>query len=680
MPKETTGRERRRRQKERYHAGEARRPYTHTPTLNRSLTEESDGNGEEVRDSVNVCVKCRPVLLRYAPIFKGLVHQGSDLKRRKRGNPHPKRANSTPYRDLKRQNEWLRENMFDPMGNYLYCSSCIRASFGVSKQRIANQRKIKRQQFHMPLKQMTKLEVEEQRLGDFVVMPAGIEMCFTLWWRSLASTELVEVRYPHSRHGNAGKTSHSAKTSLMDDFLAFVDMNSQPNGRSADSSGPTFYFLSKFTTIQTPKPGCPNYEGRLTRSVVGEFNRARRDAGKTECSNGSSHNWLRKYRPKHAICPHKEDYCDVCASRKEAIHAKQTALNRLKQAAASEPDELRKLEDELKAIRQSLEMHRQEAQAGHEYFLEVTRKCTEDWKKIEGLETKVSLNEDEEEQLVVLKHKFNLVVSADYQMAKLVPYWGSSPQPGSTYYLQKLSHDLFGVVNHGTNQSTVYLFDERVGPKNTDHTLSYMSHFIAGLPDWVRRLHLFLDNTCSTNKNWFTMAWALEMIQQGKLDFIRVSFLIAGHTKFTPDILFSKIAQSYNKSDVFCTGELLELVSQYAGVVLDCGEIVHDWRKNLVKYSKFPGIRSLHDFIFTKDSVTGTVISRTRKLCHTGAWDKSTIRLLAGRSIDDNVIPDDSHSYLHLNRLRTLSDTKLAHLRQMSTSFIPIDRRLSFLQ
>lgn len=151
--------------------------------------------------------------------------------------------------------------------------------------------------------------------------------------------------------------------------------------------------------------------------------------------------------------------------------------------------------------------------------------------------------------MAVLKCNFVPVVSADYQMAKLVPYWGLSPQPGSTYYLQKLSHDIL-VVNHGTNKSSVYLFDKRVGPKNTNHMVSYLTHYIAQLPKWICRLHLFLDNTCTTNKNWYTMAWASEMVQQGRLDFIRICFLIAGHTKFTPDILFSKIAQTYNKSDV----------------------------------------------------------------------------------------------------------------------------------
>ena len=102
----------------------------------------------------------------------------------------------------------------------------------------------------------------------------------------------------------------------------------------------------------------------------------------------------------------------------------------------------------------------------------------------------------------MLKHKFNVVLSADYQMLKLTPYWELSPQPGSTYYLQKLSHNTLGIVNHGTDVSAVYLFDETVGPKNTDHTVSYITDFLETLPDWIHRVHLFLDNTCSTNKNF----------------------------------------------------------------------------------------------------------------------------------------------------------------------------------
>ena len=193
---------------------------------------------------------------------------------------------------------------------------------------------------------------------------------------------------------------------------------------------------------------------------------------------------------------------------------------------------------------------------------DVTKTCSTKWKRILELEEKLNLEKDEQEELEVLKWSFNLVLATDYQISKLIPFWGRSPQPRSTYYSQKLSHNIFGIVNHATNKSSVYMFDERVGPKNTNHILSYMIHYIDQLPDWIRRIHIYMDNTSSTNKNCYTMAWSLEMIAQRKLvssyrlhynvgvgfgsgtetkrklDFIYISLLIAGHTKFSPDLLF----------------------------------------------------------------------------------------------------------------------------------------------
>ncbi len=83
------------------------------------------------------------------------------------------------------------------------------------------------------------------------------------------------------------------------------------------------------------------------------------------------------------------------------------------------------------------------------------------------------------------------------------------------------------------------------------------------------------------------------MIQLDHLRFLRISFLLAGHTKFSPD------TQSYNRSDVFNTSELKDVISPYAEVIVDNGTIVGDWRNTLItKYSKLPGIRELHDFIY----------------------------------------------------------------------------------
>ena len=104
------------------------------------------------------------------------------------------------------------------------------------------------------------------------------------------------------------------------------------------------------------------------------------------------------------------------------------------------------------------------------HVLRLAEIYTDQWAEITSLEQKQALTDEEEARLA----QFIMVLCADFQMCKLVLYWGYSPQLGSTYYLQKLNHDVFGTVNHATGSSTVYLCDERLGPKNTDHT--YIIH------------------------------------------------------------------------------------------------------------------------------------------------------------------------------------------------------------
>ena len=97
-------------------------------------------------------------------------------------------------------------------------------------------------------------------------MPDSEESSFKTWWESLPELAVISVRYPYTSHGNAGKRSNSAKVTVLNDFLAFVDANSQPNGRSADSSGPTHYFVSQFATVQAPDPKCCHYQ-RTSKEV-----------------------------------------------------------------------------------------------------------------------------------------------------------------------------------------------------------------------------------------------------------------------------------------------------------------------------------------------------------------------------------------------------------------------------
>ena len=195
------------------------------------------------------------------------------------------------------------------MENYLFCCSCARSAFHISKQRPVQQRNVKRQASTIDMK---KSDVEQQT-SQYIVMPKDLKLSFTTWWKSLSDTSVVQVRYPYEHHGNALRESNSSKRTVRDEFLIFVDANNQPNSRSADSSGPVHYLVSGFTTIQTPQKNVANSDESLRWSVVGEFNRVQSENGKGGCSNGSTSNWLSPYIPKVAIFPHKLDYHNTCA-------------------------------------------------------------------------------------------------------------------------------------------------------------------------------------------------------------------------------------------------------------------------------------------------------------------------------------------------------------------------------
>ena len=431
-PKCSTRSIRRNMQRLNYLKGKARCAHSISCTLKASFKENQPGPSTEASDEhlQHVCKHCDPVLTKYADTFKGLIMQGTKLKKRKKINPHPKRPDFAHYRDLNKQNEWLRSNVFDTMGNYLFCCKCIHIALGISYKRLAHQRSVKRSQYAEPLRRMTKGDVIENRLSQFVVMPPDCDQSFSVWWQKVATTDEINVRYPHHRHGLAGKPSNFSKKEAKAAFLEFVDLNSQPNGRKAESHCATSYLLPKFRTIQTPKVGVRCYQERLAQSLVGEFNRAQRESGGVTISNYSGSEWFRKQRPKHGIYPHKKDYCDTCSKIKHNIESKRMSLTRFMQSGSS-TEQTQQLESDIIELEAELQAHREAAMKSHEYYNDSKLQCNTQWKEIQRLKEKERTKEEESE-LMKLQHLFTLVLSADYQMSKLVPYWGLSPQPGST--------------------------------------------------------------------------------------------------------------------------------------------------------------------------------------------------------------------------------------------------------
>lgn len=119
------------------------------------------------------------------------------------------------------------------------------------------------------------------------------------------------------------------------------------------------------------------------------------------------------------------------------------------------------------------------------------------------------------------------------------------------YFLTPRKCGLFGVSCEGLQKQVNYLIDEGMSStKGSNEVISYMHHFFGNFGVGETEVDLHCDNCSGQNKNNF-MLWYLAWRVGHKLhDKIEIHFLIAGHTKFSPDCGFGLIKQAYMKTRV----------------------------------------------------------------------------------------------------------------------------------
>ena len=73
-----------------------------------------------------------------------------------------------------------------------------------------------------------------------------------------------------------------------------------------------------------------------------------------------------------------------------------------------------------------------------------------------------------------------------------------------------------------------------------------------------------------------------EIVELGILYFFqgRISFMIAGHTKFSPDRLFATLAKSCYSADVFNEESFIQVYHQHS---TDRGGIIQCWRDTVTQ-------------------------------------------------------------------------------------------------
>ena len=184
--------------------GKCRKVYKLNESLDQSLLESYIS----VR---SVCSSCVSSLSQIADGFKQLKHHGTEFKKGGGGGgggggrrlQEPKDPDRDHCQNVSIQNEWIRGNPFDAMGNYLFCHKCIIKVLNVSPQRLSRQHKVKRNQFQKPLVSITKNEVDKEEVKSVVFMPESVETSLSLWWANFPNDHTVSVRYPHKEHGLA---------------------------------------------------------------------------------------------------------------------------------------------------------------------------------------------------------------------------------------------------------------------------------------------------------------------------------------------------------------------------------------------------------------------------------------------------------------------------------------------
>ena len=214
---------------------------------------------------------------------------------------------------------------------------------------------------------MSKQEVEGRKLVDCVLREDDEVLTFAAWWKTVDKDAVVEVQYPHDRHGLVGKPFNHAKQDVMAEFLDFVDHNSQPNGRQEGSYSAHFFFLPQFTRIVAPAEREKDYEHKCRSSVVAAFNRAQREKGRPTCSNTAAREWLHKNKPKVAIHPSMTDYCDTCKYLKEQLSRNQAIFNRMQQSGSASGVEMRAMESTKSDLEEELREHKSTPMKAREF-------------------------------------------------------------------------------------------------------------------------------------------------------------------------------------------------------------------------------------------------------------------------------------------------------------------------
>lgn len=200
------------------------------------------------------------------------------------------------------------------------------------------------------------------------------------------------------------------------------------------------------------------------------------------------------------------------------------------------------------------------------------------------------------------------MLSYSFDYAQQVHYPSNPLQPGPLYFKTPRKCGIFGVCAEGSNTQLNYLIDEAQScGKGANSVVSMVHHYLKYFTS-EKKISLHADNCVAQNKNNIMVSYLMWRVVVGLSQSCELHFMLAGHTRFSPDRFFGLIKRKYRHTKTSSLREIAEIVKNSTTTGQNMAYIIgaddpskpffyYNWSEYLSTFfTNIPLITSYHHF------------------------------------------------------------------------------------
>ena len=136
--------------------------------------------------------------------------------------------------------------------------------------------------------------------------------------------------------------------------------------------------------------------------------------------------------------------------------------------------------------------------------------------------------------------------------------------------------------------------------------ISLLHHFLLKYSGGVSEMTLNADNCVGQNKNNSVLQYLMWRVATRMNSSVELTFMVAGHTKLSPDYGFGIFKRVYRNADVNSIEDVCNLMNRSNLLIAEPvgterGDVLipcYDWQSKFESLGKVSGIKQLHHFAF----------------------------------------------------------------------------------